>query len=75
MFGIHENQRKSEILNFVFYREIKIKIIFISIKIGGKCQRGILKYLLNIIFINLFATSVSNVPTMYIVSHVCFFRY
>ena len=34
MFGSHENQRKLEIPNFVFYREIKIKVIFISIKIG-----------------------------------------
>ena len=62
MFGSHENQSKTEIPNFVFYREIKI--IFISIKIGGKCQHGILKYLLNIIFINLFAMLVSNVPTV-----------
>ena len=74
MFGIHENQRKSEILNFVFYHEIKIKIIFISIKIGGKCQRGILKYLLNIIFIILFVTSIVNVLTVHTVSHVSIFR-
>ena len=33
------------------------------------------KYLLNIIFINLFAMSVSNVPTVHTISHVYIFRY
>ena len=62
-------QRKSEILFFIF----KIEIIFILLKLG-KCQRGILKYVLNIIFIILFATSVSNVSTVHTVSHVSIFR-
>ena len=62
-------QRKSEILFFIF----KIEIIFILLKLG-KCERGILKNVLNIIFIILFATSVSNVPTVHTVSHVSIFR-
>ena len=48
-----------------------MKIIFI--KIGGKCQSGILKYLLKIIFINLFAMLVLNVLTIRTISHVSIF--
>ena len=48
-------------------------MIFILLKLG-KCQCGILKYLLNIIFIILFATLVSNVPNVHTVSHVSIFH-
>ena len=52
--------------------KLKLKLFLFVLKLE-KCQHGILKYLLNIIFIILFATSVSNVPIVYAVSYVSIF--
>ena len=80
VFGCQESTRRcKENLRFLFlffiFKTVKLKLKLFFIKIGGKCQRGILKYLLNIIFINLFVMSVSNVPTIHTVSYIYIFRY
>ena len=56
---------------FSNFKIAKLKLFVLKLE---KCQRGILKYLLNIIFIILFATSVLNVSTIHTVSHVSIFR-
>ena len=50
--------------------KLKLKLFVLKLE---KCQRGILKYLLNNIFIILFATSILNVSTVHTVSHVSIF--
>ena len=56
---------------FSNFKIAKLKLFVLKLE---KCQRGILKYLLNIIFIILFATSVLNVSTIHTFSHVSIFR-
>ena len=58
---------------FSNFKIVKLKLKLFVLKLE-KCQRGILKYLLKIIFIILFAMLVSNVPTMQTVSHVSIFH-
>ena len=53
--------------------KLKLKLKFFALKLE-KCQRGILKYLLSIIFIILFVMSVLNVSTVYTVNHVSIFH-
>ena len=52
--------------------KLKLKLKLFVLKLE-KCQRGILKYLLSIIFIILFAMSILNVLTVHTVSHVSIF--
>ena len=52
--------------------KLKLKLKLFVLKLE-KCQRGILKYLLSIIFIILFAMSILNVSTVHTVSHVSIF--
>ena len=53
--------------------KLKLKLKLFALKLE-KCQRGILKYLLSIIFIILFATSILNVLTIHTISHVSIFH-